>query len=181
MLKHGHQQQLFGVAGCWVELPCRDDQDDEQQQQQDHTLQHEPMTNEQQQQQQGKQEDVYYYNTATRSIAWSLPPELQQLLPAAGAAGSTGDTGDAGRTGPTGNTGTGAPAQTVADDLGAALSPAAYQALLELQDERVLPPISAIKGGESGQTRVRRNQQSCWLSLIGGCSTWSAICNNQVP
>jgi hypothetical protein len=114
----------------------------------------EPVANEQQQQQQdqhqhqpqGQQEDVYYYNPATNSIAWSLPPELQQLVSAAGATRTTGAAGSTGATGASS-------AQASADGLGVALSPAAYQALLNLQDERVLPSISAIKGGESVLSR----------------------------
>ena len=149
-------------TGCWVALPCPEDDDDND--------------SDGQQQQQQQQ---YYYNTATRSIRWSLPEELQDLLtppsttqldptaaaaagggrwgphqhqdPCVAAAGSTPSAAAAGRQKRTDSPAAGAAAAAAAAAEAAAgagvLSPGAYQALIELQEERVMPPLAAITAG----------------------------------
>jgi hypothetical protein len=121
--------------------------------------------NEQQQQQ---QQEVYFYNTATKSIRWSLPEELQQLL-------DTQDTKTAAAAavpGPPGAAEAGASATAVAAPAAAAnavLNPTAYQALLDLQEERVMPNLSAIKAGKQ-VTHV----------LLTGCTAMGLYCLRDV-
>jgi hypothetical protein len=116
-----------------VALPCCHDEAD------DSTGRN---VNEQQQQQQ----EVYFYNTATKSIRWTLPEELQQLLEtqdneAAAAAAAAADAPDKAA-------GAAATAAAPAAAVKAVLSPTAYQALLDLQEDRVMPNLSAIKAGK---------------------------------
>jgi hypothetical protein len=132
-------------------LPCPDDDDDVQQQQ---------------------TQDVYYYNTATRSIRWSLPDELQalltptsttQLAPTVATAttagvpqqhqdpptAATGETPSAAAVVRHKHQDPPAPPAAAAEAAAGAgvLSPGAYQALIELQEERVMPPLAAITSG----------------------------------